>query len=322
MRAVHVRRLDGPAALELVEVDEPTAGPGQVVIDVHRAGVTFPDLLLTRGEYQLRPELPFVPGCEVAGVVRAAPEDSGFAPGDRVAAFCVLGGFGEVVSVDPALVFPLPDTVSMDVGAGLPMNYLTVHFGLLRRGRLRAGEKVLVHGAAGGIGTAAIQVARAFGAEVIAVVSTDEKRDVARRAGAHATVAVDGFRDAVMELAGGQGVDIVLDPVGGDRFTDSLRCLAPEGRLLVVGFTAGDIPTVRVNRLLLNNIDVVGVGWGAFWTPRPTSLREQWQQLLPHFGSGALATVLGSSYPLDDAAAAVTEIGDRRAVGKTLIRVR
>ena len=321
MRAVQITTLDGPTALEVVEVDEPS-GDGQVVVDVHVSGVTFPEVLQSRGEYQLKPELPFVPGSEVAGVVRSAPEGSGLEAGQRVAAFPGLGGFAEVVAVPPTMVFPLPDHVSFEAGAALPMNYLTVHFGLVRRGRLQQGETVLVHGAAGGVGTAAVQLAAALGAHVIAVTSSPEKAEVARAAGAHETVTTEDFRGQVKELTGGKGVDLVVDPVGGDRFTDSLRSLGREGRLLVIGFTGGEIPTVKVNRLLLNNISVVGVGWGAFWMGDVSYLQEQWADLLPLLEAGRLDPVLGSSYDLADASQALLELDERRAAGKVLLKVR
>lgn len=322
MRAVQVTRLDGPQAVQVTDIDDLRPATGQVLIDVHAAGVAYPDVLLTRGEYQLKPDPPFVPGSEVAGTVRSAPAGSGFAPGDRVAAFPGFGGFAEQVAADPAVVFPLPERLSFTAGAAVPMNYLTVHFALARRGRLRPGETVLVHGAAGGVGTAAVQLARALGARVIAVVSTEAKAETARRAGAHDTVSAEGFRDAVAELTGGRGVDIVVDPVGGDRFTDSLRSLAPEGRLLVIGFTGGQIPTVKVNRLLLNNIDVVGVGWGAFLLSHLDYLRKQWEDLLPHVTSGRLDPLLGSTYPLDRAADALLELDERRATGKVVLQLR
>ncbi|MBB1259976.1 NADPH:quinone oxidoreductase family protein, partial [Streptomyces alkaliterrae] len=297
MRAVQVTRLDGPEAVEVADVPEPVPTPGQLLIEVRAAGVCFPDVLLSRGEYQLKPEPPFVPGAEVAGTVLSAPDGCDLRAGDRVAAFPAFGGFAEQVVADPAVVFPLPDEVSFEVGAGVPMNYLTTHFALTRRGRLREGETVLVQGAAGGVGTAAVQLARALGARVIGVVSDEERAGVARAAGAHETVPADGFRAAVGKLTDGRGVDVVVDPVGGDRFTDSLRCLAPEGRLLVVGFTGGEIPTVKVNRLLLNNVDVVGVGWGAYWLNRPAYLREQWAELLPALRDGSLRPPLGATYP-------------------------
>lgn len=321
MRAVQITSLDGPSALEVVDVDEP-GGDGMVLIDVHAAGVTFPEVLQSRGQYQLKPPLPFTPGSEVAGVVRSAPEGSGFSAGDGVAAFPGLGGFAEVAAAMPQAVFRLPDSVSFEAGAGLPMNYLTMHFALVRRGGLQAGETVLVHGAAGGIGTAAVQLAKALGATVIAVTSSDEKAEIARRAGADTVVGSEGFKDAVKEATGGKGVDVVVDPVGGDRFTDSLRSLAREGRLLVIGFTEGAIPEVKVNRLLLNNIAVVGVGWGAFWMPQPNYLQEQWADLQPHVESGALDPVIGASFPLDEAAKAVSSLDERQALGKVVLTVR
>ena len=188
----------------------------------------------------------------------------------------------------PTVVFPLPDALSFEQGAAIPMNYLTAHFALAERGGLREGETVLVHGAAGGVGTATLQVAKGYGARTIAVVSSDEKAEMARRAGADEVVAVDGFRDAVTELTDGQGVDVVMDVVGGDLMTDSLRSLATQGRVLVVGFTAGAIPEVKVNRLLLNNVDVRGVGWGAYAMVRPGYMRKQWDELLPLMESGVI----------------------------------
>jgi NADPH:quinone reductase len=322
MRAVQITTLDGPSAVTVGDVPEPTAGPGQLLVDVHVAGVTFPEVLQSRGEYQIKPELPFVPGSEVSGVVRTAPEGSGFSAGDRVMAFPGLGGFGETVAVDPAMVAPLPDGVSFEVGAAVPMNYLTMHFALTRRARLRDGETVLVHGAAGGIGTAAVQLAKAMGARVVAVTSTEDKGEVARQAGADDVVLADGFKDAVKQLTGGRGVDVVVDPVGGDRFTDSLRCLAQEGRLLVIGFTEGSIPTVKVNRLLLNNVSVVGVGWGAFLFQDLSYLQEQWRDVLPLLEQGRLDPPISSAHPLEGAAQALLEIDERRARGKVLLRVR
>src|SRR5690606_37765870 len=178
MRAVHIERLDGPAAVRVVDIAEPEPGEGQVLIDVHAAGVTFPEVLQSRGKYQIQPELPFVPGSEVAGTVRSAPEGSGFQPGQRVAAFPGFGGFAETVAVDRRAVFRLPERMSFETAAAIPMNVLTSHFALVHRGRLQPGEIVLVHGAAGGIGTASIQLAKVLGARVIAVVSTDAKAQV------------------------------------------------------------------------------------------------------------------------------------------------
>ena len=319
MRAVQVVRLDGPAAVEVRDVPEPQRQPDQVLVEVKAIGLNFPDVLQTKGLYQYKPERPFTLGSEVAGIVREAPDGSPLRPGDRVAAFTTTGAFADLVAVSADVVLPLPDGIGFPAGACLPMNYLTAHFALLVRGRLRAGHRVLVQGAAGGVGTAAIQLAAALGARVIAVASTEEKAEVARAAGAHEAVLADGFKDSVHELTGGEGVDLVVDPVGGDRFTDSLRCLAPEGRLLVVGFAAGEIPTVKVNRLLLNNIDVVGVGWGAYAFAHPGYLQEQWAELEPHLRTGALDPMIGTTLPLERAAEALAIIDERRVTGKVVL---
>lgn len=319
MRAVQVTTLDGPAAVEINDIDEPTPGKGDVLVEVRAAGLCYPDSLLTRGLYQMKPEPPFVLGSEVAGVVVSAPEGSGFSEGDRVVAFPGFGGLAERVAVPAPFVFALPDGVSFEEGAALPMNYLTVQFALDRRGRLAEGETVLVHGAAGGIGIAAIQHAKARGAKVVAVASSEAKREIATAAGADHAIAPEGFKDAVMEITEGRGVDIVVDPVGGDRFTDSLRSLGVEGRMLVLGFTGGSIPEVKVNRLLLNNIDVVGVGWGAFWMPRPETVPEQWKAIEPLVASGALKPVLGPVRPLEKAGEAIAEMEERRAEGKLVL---
>ena len=324
MRAIRVTTLGGPESLELVDIDEPIADDGGVVVDVHAAGVAFPDALLTRGLYQYRPELPFTLGAELAGVVRSAPQGAHVKPGDRVLGLTMIGGaMAETAVLSPDRVFPLPDDISFEAGAGLLFNDLTVFFALTARARLAKGETVLVHGAAGGIGTSTLRIAPALGASrVIAVVSTEEKKDVARAAGATDVVLADGFKDAVAELTGGKGVDIVMDPVGGDRFTDSLRSLAPAGRLLVVGFTGGEIPTVKVNRLLLNNVDVVGVGWGAWTLTHLDSLAQQWNGLAGLLKSGKLAVPQPDVYPLDRAAEAVAALENRTARGKVVVRVR
>lgn len=323
MRAIQIARLDGPSAAELNEIPEPD-GTGAVVIEVHAAGVAFPDALQSRGLYQHKPELPYTPGAELAGVVRSAPEGAHVVAGDRVAALTMLSGaMAEVVALPADRVFKLPDSVSFEAGAGLLFNDLTVHCALRTRGRLTPGETVLVHGAAGGIGTSTLRLAPAFGAaRTIAVVSSQDKAEIARAAGASDVVLADGFKDAVRELTGGRGVDLILDPVGGDRFTDSLRSLAPGGRLLVVGFTGGDIPTVKVNRLLLNNVDAVGVGWGAWAMTHPGYLAEQWEELEPLLASGAVIPPVPEVYPLARAADAIASLENRSAKGKVVVTLR
>jgi len=329
MKAIQIVDLSGPdSALREADVPEPEAShmltPGSgVLVDVAAAGVSFPEVLQTRGEYQVKPPLPFVPGSEVAGTVRSAPDGSALEPGQRVAAFPMLGGFAEVAVAPEFLTFPLPDELDDRQGAALILNYHTAWFALVLRGRLKAGETVLVHGAAGGVGTASIQVAKGIGAKVIAVVSTDEKERVARDAGADEAVRSDGpWRDEAKELSGG-GVDLVLDPVGGDRFTDSLRSLAEGGRLVVVGFTAGSIPEVRVNRLLLNNTEVIGAGWGAFVIGKPDVNREIGAELAKLIGSGVARPLVGASFPLSVAGAieALELIDGRGATGKIVLDV-
>lgn len=314
MKAIQITTLDGPDALEFNELPDPS-GDDKVVIDVKAAGVAFPELLQTRGLYQMKPETPFVPGAEVAGIVESAPEGSGLSQGDRVAALPLLGGFAQKVAADPSMTFKLPDSVGFEEGASFLFNYCTAYFGLVERGQLAEGETVLVHGAAGGIGTASIQVAKAFGAgRVIAVVSTEAKGEVAKQAGADEFVLAEGFKDAV-----GKSVDIVVDPVGGDRFTDSLRCLKDDGRILVIGFTAGSIPEVKVNRLLLNNISVVGVGWGAYALTRPGHIAKEWEALRPHLESGVLKPIVGDTYPLEQAAEALKSLETRTVTGKVVL---
>jgi NADPH2:quinone reductase len=319
MRAVHVTRLDGPDALELVEVDEPTGGDDRVVIDVRATGVAWPDLLQTRGLYQLKPKLPFPPGAELAGTVRSAPAGSDLAPGQRVVAFTMTGAWQETVAVPESNVLALPDAVSWNVGAGFLLNYLTMHFAYRRRGHLEAGETVLVHGATGGVGEAALRLGKMWGARTLAVVSTEAKAEAARAAGADEVMLADGFLTRVRELTDGRGADMVVDPVGGDRFTDSLRALAREGRLLVIGFTGGDIPTVRVNRLLLNNVAVVGVAWGEYVFAHPDFLREQATELLADLGAGRLVIPDGPEYRLDQAAEVLALMDERRLIGKAVL---
>ena len=282
-------------------------------------GVSWPDLLQTRGEYQLKPEVPFQLGVDFAGVVRSAPDGAGVSAGDRVACVLPYGGGADLVALGADSVFALPDAVSFEKAAALPMNYLTADFALAERAGLREGETVLVHGAAGGVGTATIQVAKGMGARVIGVVSTEEKAEVARRAGADDAVLVEGFREAVKELTGGRGVDVVVDVVGGDLMTDSLRSLGTQGRLLVVGFTGGTIPEVKVNRLLLNNIDVRGVGWGAYAMVRQGYMQEQWQRLLPMLESGVVDPPIGRTYPVEQVADALAEMEDRKTLGKSVL---
>jgi NADPH:quinone reductase len=326
LRALQISELSGPDALRLVELPDPepshlfTPGEG-VVIEVRVAAVSFPDVLQSRGLYQFKPELPFVPGAEVAGVVRSAPEGSGLAPGESVIGFTALGGLAEVAVAPAYLTFRLPEALDLAQGAALVLNYHTAYFALKLRGRLREGERVLVHGAAGGVGTAALQVAAGLGASTVAVVSSEEKERVAREAGADEVVRSDGgWREQVQERTGG-GVDLVFDPVGGDRFTDSLRSLREEGRVVVVGFTGGSIPEVRVNRLLLRNTEVIGAGWGAYVMGKPAINQEIGAALEHMIRDGVVRPIVGARFPLARGAEAMKLIEDRRATGKVVLDV-
>jgi NADPH2:quinone reductase len=328
MKAIQITEETGPdSALQLVEAPEPEAShmltPGEgVLVEVHAAGVSFPELLQTRGEYQMKPPLPFIPGSEVGGVVISAPDGAAVKPGDRVAAFCALGGWAETAVAPEYFTFPLGPDLDFAQGAALVLNYHTAYFSLRVRGRLKEAETVLVHGGAGGVGTASVQVARGLGAKTIATVSTEEKREVAERAGAdHVVMIGEGWKDEVLELSGG-GVDMVLDPVGGDRFLDSLRSLAEDGRLVVVGFTGGSIPEVRVNRLLLKNTEVIGAGWGAYVMGKPDMNREIGAAVSRLVEAGKVRPLIGQRFPLADAAQALHTLDERRAVGKVVLDVR
>jgi NADPH2:quinone reductase len=320
MRAVQVTDLTGPDGVRVADVPEPGADGG-VLIEVRAAGISFPDLLLSRGLYQLKPDPPFTLGSEAAGVVREAPEGSSLSPGDRVAAI-VFGGFADIAVGQPPLTFPLREELSFEQGAALVMNYHTAHFALERRAALRKGETLLVHGAAGGVGSAAIQVAKALGARVIGVVSSDEKERVAREAGADDVIrSAEDWRAAVRELTGGAGADVIYDPVGGERFDESVRALATEGRLVVIGFTEGQIPKVAVNRLLLRNVSVVGAGWGAFAFERPDYLRAVGEDLARMVREGHVRPIVGRTYAFDQVPQALRDLDERRAVGKLVLEV-
>src|SRR6201996_9402703 len=324
MFAHRIAAFTGPEDVEWTEVAEsaePAAGGG-VVIDVAAAGVSFADLLQTRGAYQMRVPLPYTPGMDAAGVVRSGAGSgagSGLGPGQRVAVLVPYGCWQQVISVPPGRVLPLPDGMSFEAAAAAPLNYLTGLFALVRRARALAGETLLVHGAAGAVGTAAVQLGKALGLRTIAVAGDSAKREFALRCGADHAVLSDGWLAAVRELLGERAVDIVVDPVGSDRMTDSLRSLAPEGRLLVLGFAGGEIPVVKVNRLLLGNTGVLGVASREFFEQRPALVTELWEQLMELWRTGALADPPVQAYPFADARRALHAIADRRALGKVML---
>lgn len=327
MRAFVITELTGPGGGRVLDVPEPEgahawAAGERLLIDVHATGVSFPDLLQSRGEYQHAEPPPYVAGGEVAGVVLEAPPGSRFQPGDRVASLTLWGGLAERALGQPRYTVRLPDSMSFVEGAALQLNYATAWFALYRV-RAQAGESVLVHGAAGGVGTATIQVARALGATPIAVVSSDDKEQVARKAGAELVVRpAPGWVDEVRQLTEGRGVDVVVDPVGGDRFTDSLRSLDVGGRLAVVGFAAGAIPEVRVNRLLLRDLSVVGVALAPYIERHPGVSEELATALEAMATAGRLAPVVGHVLPLDRAAEALSVIQHRAALGKVVVQIK
>ena len=324
MFAHRIAAFTGPDDVQWAEVPEPTADGG-VVIDVAAAGVSFADLLQTQGAYQMRVPLPYTPGMDAAGVVRSgAGSGSGWRPGQRVAVLVPYGCWQEVMTVPPERVLPLPGGMSLEAGAAAPLNYLTGLFALVRRARAQPGETLLVHGAAGGVGTAALQLGKALGLRTIAVAGDAAKCEFALRCGAdHAVLSTgrqgEGWLAAVRELLGERTVDIVVDPVGNDRMTDSLRSLAPEGRLLVLGFAGGEIPVVKVNRLLLGNTGVLGVASREFFEQRPGLVAELWGQLAELRLAGVLGDPPVEAYPFADARGALRAIADRRALGKVVL---
>ncbi|MFD4366006.1 NADPH:quinone oxidoreductase family protein [Rhodococcus sp. NPDC058521] len=317
MRAMVVSELSGPSGMSLQETAEPESN-GTVVIDVRASGVCFPDLLVTYGKYQMRPKLPFVPGSEVAGVVVTAPDGSGLAVGDRVLADSLIGGFAERVAVSPSQALPIPDSLEFAEAASMTINYQTIEFALERRARLRSGETVVVLGAAGGVGTAAIQLASAHGARVIAVVRREGQESFLRGLGAAEVVQLgEGWGSEVRKLTGG-GADVVIDPVGGEAFDEAVRVLAPEGRLVVIGFAGGRIPELKMNRVLFRNITVMGAAWGEFAMRNPAAMEETHAALVRHVERG-LRPVVTARYALGDAARALTDLEEGRIAGKGVI---
>jgi NADPH2:quinone reductase len=320
MKACVVQELSGPAGLVYTDVDDvKVSGDDTVVVDVRAAGVCFPDLLLSRGEYQLKLPPPFIPGMEVAGVVHSAPADSGFVPGDRVSGFGVLGGYAEQAAVPIANLTRSPEGLDDAESVALLVNYNTMYFALARRAALRHGETVLVLGSAGGVGTAAIQVAKAMGARVIAVVHREGATDFVSALGADLVLTLtDGWVQAVRDHTDGKGVDIVVDPVGGSAFDDAVRVLASEGRLLVIGFAAGSIPTVKVNRLLLRNAGVLGVAWGEYLSRNPHA-GQLYAWGVDQLVLEGMKPPPPQRYPLSEGRAALQSLADGGVLGKVVL---
>jgi len=322
MRAVVCRRLGPPEELEVAEVPAPAPGHGEVLVDVHGCGVNFPDTLIIEGRYQFKPELPFSPGSEVAGTVAAVGDGAeGVAVGDRVMAMLGWGGFAEQVAAPARALVPVPDGVDLIAASGFTLAYATSYHALVDRGRLQEGETLLVLGAAGGVGLAAVQLGAALGARVIAAASTDAKLALCREHGAAETVnyATDDLRARLKELTGGRGADVVYDPVGGELSEPALRSIAWRGRFLVVGFAAGDIPRIPLNLALLKGCEIVGVFFGAFTERQPEDAARNAAALNELWSAGRIRPLVSATYPLEEAAAALQDIAARRVTGKVVV---
>lgn len=324
MRAVLCKTLSGIDGLALEDIALPVPAEGEVRIRVRAAGVNFADTLIVAGNYQVRPPLPFSPGFEVAGVVDAVGAGvAGFKGGERVMAVVDWGGFAEAVVAPQGQVFRLPDGVDDVVAAGFPVAYGTSHFGLKFRAGLVRGETLLVLGAAGGVGLTAVETGKLMGANVIAAATGEARMAIARAAGADQVVdaRAPDFRDTVKALTGGRGADVVYDPVGGQAFEQALRCTAPGGRILIVGFASGEVPQIPANLLLVKNLSVIGYYWGAHRTLAPEALAASFHDLLGWLADGHLRPHVSKTYPLADAAVALKDLRARKTTGKVVLTV-
>jgi NADPH2:quinone reductase len=311
-----------PKDMRLKELPDPQPGPGQVAIDVKAAGCNFFDILIAQGTYQVKPPRPFSPGGEVAGVIRAVgPDVRDLRAGDRVFAMLGWGGYASVCLAPAAGVVRMPDAMPFEHGAAFGVVYQTSYFGLVYRAALQPGETLLVHAAAGGVGLAAVQIGKALGARVLATAGSAAKLGVARQHGAEAAFdySTPDWVEQVKEATGGRGADVIYDPVGGDIFDLSTKCIAFGGRLLVIGFASGTIPTLQVNRVLLKNISIVGLHWGAYRQHDPAKIPQAMAALFELYARGAVTPLVSSQYPLAEAAKALDEIAARRSVGKVLL---
>ncbi|WP_280153893.1 NADPH:quinone oxidoreductase family protein [Piscinibacter sp. XHJ-5] len=322
MKAVLCKRYGPPSELVVEDVPSPKPGEGQVLVAVHAAGVNFPDTLIIQGKYQFKPELPFSPGGEVAGIVRAVgPGVTGIAPGDRVIAATTWGGYAEEVVAEAKRIIPMPDGMDFDTAATFVLTYGTSHHALKDRAALQPGETLLVLGAAGGVGLAAVELGKAMGARVIAAASSDDKLATCREHGADETInySTDDLRERIKALTADRGVDVVYDPVGGDLSEPALRSMAWNGRFLVVGFAAGSIPSIPLNLALLKGCAIVGVFWGAFTRNEPRRNEANLQELLAWFKAGKVRPHISARYPLERAADALRDVMERKVKGKVVL---
>jgi NADPH:quinone reductase len=324
MRAILCRELSGVGGLELAEVPTPEPGPGEVRVRVRAAGVNFADTLIIKGQYQAKPALPFVPGMEIAGRIEACgPGVAGFAPGDRVMAALDLGGFAEAAVCSVEDVVRLPDGIDDVTAAGFAIAYGTAYGALCWAGRLQAGETLVVHGAAGGVGLATVECGRALGARVIATARGEDHLAVAREHGAAATIetASDDVRTRIKALTDGRGADVIFDPIGGDIFQASLRSIAWEGRLLVIGFASGQIPQIPANLLLVKNASAVGFYWGSYRRHDPARVRASFEQLLRWHSEGRIEPLVSAVRPLAQAPEALERLLSRQSSGKIVLTI-
>ncbi len=322
MHAWLCETLDGPDALRWQELPTPEPKPGEVRIAIRAASLNFPDLLIVRGQYQSKPPLPFVPGAEFAGIVDAVGAGvTHLVPGDAVAALGGTGGFASHACVDASRVLPLPPGFAVEDGAAFAFTYGTAHHALIDRGQLQAGETVLVLGAAGGVGTAALQIAKAAGARVIAAASSDEKCALCRQLGADETLdySTADVRETLKSLTGGKGPDVVYDPVGGKLAEPVFRAMAWRGRYLVIGFTEGGIPALPWNLPLLKGSSIVGVFWGEFVRREPAASAAALRQLLQWYAQGRVKPVIDRRLPMSELKAAYARMGSRQVMGKLLL---
>ncbi len=323
MKALVCTRLGGPDDLEIHDLADPIAGPGEVVVRVEAAALNFFDTLIIAGRYQTKPQLPFSPAAEFAGTIEAVGEGvTAIKPGERVAGYAGYGAARERIAVAADRVVKLPPGLEADRAAGLIVTYGTSYYALKDRAQLKAGETLAVLGAAGGVGLAAVELGAIMGARVIACASSDDKLAFARRHGASETVnyAAENLRDGLKRLAGERGVDVVYDPVGGAQAEPALRSLAWEGRFLVIGFAAGEIPKLPLNLVLLKSCDVRGVYWGAWLAREPQAHRANMADLLAWCAAGRLSAHVHAAYPLERGADALKALSDRRVMGKLVLR--
>jgi NADPH2:quinone reductase len=322
MKAVLCKAYGPPDSLVVEELPSPAPGRGEVLLAVRACGVNFPDVLIIQNKYQFKPPLPFSPGGEVAGIVKGLGEGvTGLAVGDRVIGSTGWGGFAEEVVLDAGRVIEIPDEMDFVTASAFLLTYGTSHHALKDRAQLRAGETLLVLGAAGGVGLAAVEIGKVMGARVIAAASTPEKLAVCREHGADELIdyAREDLKERVKQLTGGEGADVIYDPVGGAYSETALRATAWNGRFLVIGFAAGEIPKIPLNLVLLKGCQIVGVFWGAFTAREPARHRANVEELMAWYRAGKLEPHISATYPLERAAAALNDMAERRVMGKVVL---